>query len=78
MVNLKRQYLEIKTEIDESGAYPQSEISTYRKVAKDAGHWEDSKNFKTIGAYERSVSHPTNKDQVKDKTKIEKKRVFFL
>ena len=61
----------IKTEIDESGAYPQSEISTYRKVAKDAGHWEDSKNFKTIGAYERSVSHPTNKDQVKDKTKID-------
>lgn len=55
----------VRTEIDESGAYPQQVIPHYQQNLKEAGLWETDKHFKTRGGYERSVSHPSNKNKVK-------------
>lgn len=51
------------TELDDSGLYPQQEIDT--RNMEDAGLEEGSKHFKTRGPYERSVSHPSNKNKNK-------------
>jgi hypothetical protein len=55
----------IKTEIDESGAYPQSVMPHYDANLSAAGLQQGSKHFRTRGGYERSVSHPSNKNKVK-------------
>ena len=49
-----------KTELDETGSYPQSEIPHYKKNLDAAGLSMGSKHYRTRGGYERSVSHPSN------------------
>ena len=55
----------VETEIDESGAYPQSVMSHYQENLSEAGLWRGDDHFKTRGGYERSVSHPSNKNKSK-------------
>lgn len=59
---------DIKTEIDESGLYPQQTIPHYEANLKEAGLGVGSKHYKTRGGWERSVSYPSNKDQNKPTT----------
>jgi hypothetical protein len=53
------------TEIDESGLYPQTEIPHLKENLADAGLGTDSKHYRTRGGYERSISHPSNKNKNK-------------
>jgi len=53
------------TEIDESGYWGQDEIPTYKKNQTEAGLYKGSKYYLTRGSYERSVSHPSNKNKKK-------------
>jgi len=55
----------LKTEIDESGMYPQQPISHLQKNLGKAGLGVGTPHYKTRGGYERSVSHPSNKNKVK-------------
>lgn len=55
----------MKTEIDESGYYGQHEIPALRDNQAEAGLYKDDTHYRTRGAYERSVSHPSNKNKVK-------------
>jgi uncharacterized protein (DUF2345 family) len=55
----------IKTEIDESGNYPQQTIPHYEKNLGEAGLDEESDHWKSRGGYERSISHPSNKNKDK-------------
>lgn len=55
----------MKTEIDESGNYGQNEFETYKKNQTEAGLYKDDPHYRTRGSYERSVSHPSNKNKVK-------------
>ena len=55
----------LKTEIDESGVYPQQEIPHYAINLKDAGLDPGTMHYRTRGGYERSVSHPSNKNKNK-------------
>lgn len=55
----------IKTEIDESGMWPQEEIPHYAKNLSEAGLDSGSLHWKTRGGWERSVSHPSNKNKNK-------------
>ena len=54
-----------KTEIDETGVYPQSEIPHLKKNLSKAGLDKESKHYRTRGGYERSISHPSNKNSNK-------------
>lgn len=56
---------DIKTEIDESGIYPQQEIPHYRTNLGEAGLDPESMHYKTRGGWARSVSHPSNKNKNK-------------
>jgi hypothetical protein len=53
------------TEIDESGAYPQTEIPHLKENLESAGLGTDSLHYRTRGGYERSISHPSNKNKNK-------------
>ena len=55
----------VETEIDESGAYPQKVMGHYEENLSAAGLWRSDDHFKTRGGYERSVSHPSNKNKNK-------------
>jgi hypothetical protein len=55
----------IKTEIDESGMWPQAEIPHYAENLGEAGLGPGTKHYKTRGGFERSVSHPSNKNRNK-------------
>ena len=54
-----------KTELDDSGMYPQNIVSNLSKNQEKAGLGKGSKHFKTRGGYERSISHPSNKNRNK-------------
>jgi len=55
-----------KTEIDKTnGVYPQSDIISLVKNMTEAGLGPDHPNFKTVGGYERSITHPSNKNKNK-------------
>lgn len=56
---------DIKTEIDESGQYPQQEIPHYRKNLGEASLAPEDMHYKTRGGWARSVSHPSNKNKNK-------------
>ena len=53
------------TEIDETGVYPQTEIPHYKSNLTDAGLNTGTIHYKTRGGYERSISHPSNKNSNK-------------
>jgi len=53
------------TEIDESGIYPQAVIPFQQANLTDAGLQPNTIHYKTRGGYERSVSHPSNKNRNK-------------
>lgn len=53
------------SEIDETGVYPQKTIPHYSRNLKEAGLALGAKHFKTRGGWERSVSHPSNKNDNK-------------
>lgn len=53
---------DIKSELDESGLYPQAEIPHYKKNLTEAKLAPGNKHYKTRGGWERSVSHPSNKN----------------
>lgn len=53
------------TEIDESGMYPQKTIPHLKANLGDAGLAPGSNHYKTRGGYERSISHPSNKNKTK-------------
>ena len=55
----------IKTEIDESGMWPQAEIPHYAKNLDEAGLAPGTLHWKTRGGFERSISHPSNKNSDK-------------
>ena len=55
----------IMTEIDESGMWPQAEIPHYAANLGEAGLAPGTQHYKTRGGYERSVSHPSNKNKNK-------------
>lgn len=52
----------VLTEIDETGSYPQGVIPHYISNLTEAGLAPSDRNFLTRGGYERSVSHPSNKN----------------
>lgn len=54
-----------KTEIDESGVYGQHEIPFTKRNLKEAGLGPGTKHFRTRGGWQRSVSHPSNKNKNK-------------
>jgi uncharacterized protein (DUF2345 family) len=49
-----------KSEIDESGLYPQTDSPSLIANLAEAGLGPGTDNFKTVGGYERSISHPSN------------------
>lgn len=51
----------LKSEIDESGVYPQMEMDFLKESLEEAGLGPNDPNWKTVGGYERSVSYPANK-----------------
>lgn len=53
------------SELDDSGVYPQKEIPHMQKNLKESGLGVGSKHYKTRGGFERSVSHPSNKNKNK-------------
>jgi len=53
------------SEIDETGVYPQKAMPHYAKNLKEAGLALGAQHFKTRGGWERSVSHPSNKNDNK-------------
>lgn len=55
----------VTSEIDESGLYPQMDFPHMQNRLQAAGLWKTDKHFKTRGGYERSVSHPSNKNSNK-------------
>lgn len=55
----------LTTELDDSGLYPPNEVSALRDNLTDAGLYKGSAHFKTRGGYERSISHPSNKNKSK-------------
>ncbi len=55
----------LETELDDSGLYPSNEVSALKDNLSDAGLYKGSKHFKTRGGYERSISHPSNKNKTK-------------
>jgi len=55
----------VKSEIDESGLYPQKDYPHMQERLTEAGLWKSDKHFKTRGGYERSISHPSNKNSNK-------------
>jgi hypothetical protein len=55
----------IMTEIDESGVYPQAQMQHYVANLNEAGLGVGSQHFETRGGYERSISHPSNKNKNK-------------
>lgn len=55
----------VTSEIDESGLYPQRDFPHVQKQLTEAGLWKDDLHFKTRGGYERSISHPSNKNRNK-------------
>jgi hypothetical protein len=55
----------VTSEIDESGVYPQKDFPHAQEKLQKAGLWKGSTHFKTRGGYERSVSHPSNKNNNK-------------
>jgi hypothetical protein len=55
----------VTSEIDESGLYPQTDFPHMQKQLSAAGLWKGSAHFRTRGGYERSVSHPSNKNKNK-------------
>lgn len=55
----------VKSEIDDSGVYGQHEFKHMTTRLAEAGLEEGSKHFKTRGGYERSISHPSNKNRDK-------------
>lgn len=59
---------DIKTELDESGSYPQTEIPHYRRNLDEAGLQPGSLHYKTRGGHQRSVSYPANGTENKDST----------
>jgi hypothetical protein len=50
-----------KTELDDTGTYPQTQIAFQQANLVKAGLQPGSKHYKTRGGYERSVSYPANK-----------------
>lgn len=54
-----------KTEIDDSGSYPQATIPHYAENLGKSGLGVDSIHYRTRGGYERSVSHPSNNNSNK-------------
>lgn len=55
----------IKSEIDDSDVYGQHDFDHMRSRLSEAGLDEDDNHFRTRGGYERSVSHPSNKNNNK-------------
>lgn len=55
----------IKSEIDDSGMIPQQTIPHLKMNLNKAGLQPGSQHYKTRGGYERSVSHPSNKNRNK-------------
>lgn len=55
----------IKTELDETGVYPQQTIPHYLENLTEAGLAPGSEHYKTRGGWQRSVSHPSNKNKNK-------------
>lgn len=55
----------VTSEIDESGRYPQQDFPHAQSRLSEAGLWKSDKHFRTRGGYERSVSHPSNKNKNK-------------
>lgn len=55
----------LKTELDDSGLYPQQEVEMVKLNLQDAGLYETDDHFKTRGGWERSISHPSNKNKEK-------------
>lgn len=55
----------LNTEIDESGMWPQAEIPHYAENLGEAGLGSGSLHWKTRGGFERSISHPSNKNKDK-------------
>lgn len=53
------------SELDDSGQYPQKPIPHMNKNLTEAGLGHGSTHYKTRGGYERSVSHPSNKNRNK-------------
>jgi len=54
-----------KTDIDESGIYKSlNELPTVENM-REAGHGPEDPNYRTIGGYERSIAHPSNKNKNK-------------
>lgn len=55
----------LETELDDSGLYPPQEVPALKDNLTDAGLYKSDKHFKTRGGYERSISHPSNKNSNK-------------
>lgn len=56
----------VHSEIDDSGIYgSQLEFPHMQERLSEAGLWKGDTHFKTRGGYERSVSHPSNKNNNK-------------
>lgn len=55
----------VTSEIDESGAYGQHDFPHMQDRLELAGLWKSDPHFKTRGGYERSISHPSNKNKNK-------------
>ena len=55
----------VSSEIDDSGVYGQHDFSHMRTRLKEAGLDVGDKHFNTRGGYERSISHPSNKNRNK-------------
>lgn len=55
----------VKSEIDDSGVYGQHDFDHMRSRLGEAGLDVEDKHFRTRGGYERSISHPSNKNNGK-------------
>ena len=55
----------LKTEIDESGQYPQEQIPYMLANLGEASLGPDDVHYKVRGGYDRSISHPSNKNKDK-------------
>lgn len=55
----------LMTELDDTGNHPQQEVEMLKLNLTDAGLYKGEKHFESRGGYERSISHPSNKNKVK-------------
>lgn len=55
----------IESEIDDSGVYGKHDFTHMRTRLSEAGLDKDDQHFRTRGGYERSISHPSNKNNNK-------------